>query len=89
MTLSTWPFRNQSAYMATVRRGQRRRKLLMVATPFVASAVWLQFSRPVVAALLILVPVLLVLVIVPKWADQDERVADGAPGDHRRSTARR
>jgi hypothetical protein len=71
MMVSIWPFRQQDAYMSTIRRRGRRRRLLAIGLPVAVCAIVLQYIYPPLAAALLVVPAFLVFVVVPRWARQD------------------
>ena len=77
MIISSWPFRDNRAYLATVRRKGRRWRLVAISLPFAAAALVLQYSWPVLAAATLLVPLYLIFVVVPKWANEDIRTMVG------------
>ena len=77
MRVSLQPFLDQTRFMDTIRRHGRRRRLMAVMLPLTALVIVLQYVAPIVALSLLVVPCYLLLVVVPRWAEEDSALQRG------------
>jgi hypothetical protein len=77
MKVSLQPFLDQVRFMDTIRRHGRRSRLMAVMLPLTALVIVLQYVAPIVALSLLVVPCYLLLVVVPRWAEEDSALQRG------------